>query len=94
MSRSLEIARRVDKTLHRILGQQSVVFNGKRLRGFDAVIRELSAHPELAKIDPTVLTEIHGDLSSRTRAAVWCCFASLPGHRPTGSRRGDRVPLI
>ncbi|KAJ4307312.1 hypothetical protein N0V88_000695 [Collariella sp. IMI 366227] len=62
MERRLGIARTVDKTLDGILEQPSVTLNGRRLRGFDAVIRELSAHPELAVIGPTILMEIHGNL--------------------------------
>jgi hypothetical protein len=49
--------------LDRILEQESVTLNGRHLRGFGAIIYELSAYPTLAKIGPTILTEIHGDLN-------------------------------
>lgn len=63
MKRRVKIARMSDKLLDKILKQKSVVLNGKLLMGFDCVLETLEAHPELAKIGPTILSEIHGDLN-------------------------------
>ncbi|KAK2022056.1 hypothetical protein LX32DRAFT_520416, partial [Colletotrichum zoysiae] len=63
MKRRVKIAREGDDLLDKILRQKSVMLNGKLLMGFDCVLENLEAHPELAKIGPTILNEIHGDLN-------------------------------
>lgn len=63
MRRRVNIARESDDLLDTILKQRTVMLNGRRLEGFDAVLERLEAHPELAKIQPTILSEIHGDLN-------------------------------
>ncbi|KAK0130375.1 hypothetical protein ONS96_000895 [Cadophora gregata f. sp. sojae] len=63
MRRRLKIARQQDKTLDRILKQETVILNGRRLSGFETVMKKLECHPRLAKISPKILGEIHGDLN-------------------------------
>ena len=63
MKRRLKIARAQDETLDRILKQETVMLNGRLLDGFDTVMEKLEGHPMLANIEPTILTEIHGDLN-------------------------------
>ncbi|KAF9872940.1 hypothetical protein CkaCkLH20_09450 [Colletotrichum karsti] len=63
MKRRVKIARERHELLDKILNQKSVMLNGKLLMGFDCVMENLEAHPELVKIGPTVLNEIHGDLN-------------------------------
>ena len=54
MERRLGIARGVHEMLDRIIKQESVTLNGRRLRGFDTIIQKLNAHPKLADIGPTI----------------------------------------
>ncbi|KAL7963204.1 hypothetical protein V8C34DRAFT_300525 [Trichoderma compactum] len=63
MRRRLKMASAKDETLGKILQHKTVVLNGRELDGFDAVMDKLESHPVLAKIAPTVLSEIHGDLN-------------------------------
>lgn len=63
MRRRLNIAREQDKALDELLKQETVTLNGRRLSGFEPVMKKLESHPEVAKIVPTILSEIHGDLN-------------------------------
>ncbi|KAI9826024.1 MAG: hypothetical protein M1826_006822 [Phylliscum demangeonii] len=63
MRRRVAIARVKDETLDKILRQKTVTLNGRQLDGFEVVMKKLESHPRLAKIGPTILSEIHGDLN-------------------------------
>ena len=63
MRRRLEIARAEDKALDKILDQKTVMLNGRRLDGFETVMEKLERHAVLSEIEPTILSEIHGDLN-------------------------------
>lgn len=50
-------------TLDKILRQKTVTLNGRQLDGFESVMKKLENHPGLAEIEPTIRSEIHGDLN-------------------------------
>lgn len=63
MRRRVKIARAEDRVLDKILSQDIVILNGRRLHGFATIMNQLEKHPTLAEIQPTILSEIHGDLN-------------------------------
>lgn len=61
--RRVDIARANNTTLDEILRQENVILNGRRLDGFDEVMKKLEQYPALTQISPMILSEIHGDLN-------------------------------
>lgn len=63
MRRRVTIARAQVPELDRIANFESITLNGRKLLGFEVVLKALSCHPIVTAIGPRKLSEIHGDLN-------------------------------
>ncbi|RYC65179.1 hypothetical protein CHU98_g1048 [Xylaria longipes] len=63
MERRLQIARLQVPALHEVANREHVYLNGKKLLGFEPLLRRLEEHPGLSAIQPRYINEIHGDLN-------------------------------
>ncbi|KAH8979346.1 hypothetical protein EDB92DRAFT_1904988 [Lactarius akahatsu] len=91
MRRRLEIARNEDSTLDRLLKQGTVTLNGRQLLGFEQVMKRLETHSVVAGIQPTILSEIHGDLNIHN---VLSRLNPQPGDDPEALIDPRGVPLL
>jgi hypothetical protein len=78
MKRRVGIARKEDTELDAILQQKTVILNGRRVDGFDTIMKKLEQHPALSEISPKVLNEIHGDLNIHNVLGRLDCKHSQP----------------
>ncbi|KAF9069243.1 hypothetical protein BDP27DRAFT_1325861 [Rhodocollybia butyracea] len=63
MKRRIEIACAQVPLLEKVISYESIMLNGRRLLGFERVLKALSRHSSITEIGPRKLGEIHGDLN-------------------------------
>ncbi|KAI1172211.1 PLP-dependent transferase [Nemania sp. FL0916] len=63
MEHRVQIARSQVPALDKVASREHVYLNGKKLLGFEPLLRKLKEHPVLSAIQPRKIGEIHGDLT-------------------------------
>lgn len=63
IERRVGIARKDVPLLDKIANRESITLNGRKLLGFNRILKALRQHPTIASIAPLKLSEVHGDLN-------------------------------